>query len=639
MITRVQKIAVGISVSLIVIALIVLVIMLTKNTSPDPPPPPPLNKDGLFNVVRFFPDDHWEQFKSDQTIDSGIGNQSKVNDIFSEMGPETSEFSKTRYALAFMPGIYNISFNVGFYTSVFGLGDTPEEVIINGSINVPNNTNPCKGSLDNFWRSLENLKLNITPAGDETQYFSCSQAAPIRRLKVTGGTFNLAKFEGGCGDVGLGGYASGGFMADTTVEGKIDLQTQQQYFWQNSDFTEGVAGAWNFLSVGCEGGYSGANVQNECKQKTLLFTTIEKTPFMASKPYLVFDDNQYKIRVPGFQTNSSSALVDSSTGTFLTNFSIVTPKNTVDELNIFLDNGISLVFPPAVYEFDETIKVTRDNTVIIGMGYATIISMNGNSCIEIADGIEGVRLSGFLFEAGNILTSTLVKIGDNENLTAKNTENPHLLQDIFCRTVEADSKCTTMLEINAANTIVQHTWLWRADHNAAGTFGGLGIEKVMSDHGMVVNGNNITVYALFSEHHLKENVLWNGDSGRLYFLQTEWLYEAGAIPGFDYPSLRVIGKDFWGTNLGAYSFFTNAWGATVNNPIVSNGFVTESDSIVESAMTVFLNSDSGNGVVTHVINGQGQKSDITVPDKMSLCGQNASAVGSCSTEICNKSMT
>lgn len=84
------------------------------------------------------------------------------------------------------------------------------------------------------------------------------------------------------------------------------------------------------------------------------------------------------------------------------------------------------------------------------MGYATLQSMNGKSCIEVADGLHGVRISSLLFEAGEFLTPTLVKIGDTTKLKATNPENPHLIQDIFCRTVEDKSQCTTMFEVNAA---------------------------------------------------------------------------------------------------------------------------------------------------------------------------------------------
>lgn len=80
----------------------------------------------------------------------------------------SNQFGTQRYALLFEPGTYGTStnplnFQVGYYTSVAGLGQSPGDVVINGSIDV---YNQCTGSsciaLINFWRSLSNLTINVT---------------------------------------------------------------------------------------------------------------------------------------------------------------------------------------------------------------------------------------------------------------------------------------------------------------------------------------------------------------------------------------------------------------------------------------------------------------------------------------------
>ena len=70
-----------------------------------------------------------------------------------------NQFGTQRYELLFEPGTYGsaadpLTFQVGYYTEVAGLGSSPSDVVINGSIDV---YNQCSGTyciaLDNFWRS------------------------------------------------------------------------------------------------------------------------------------------------------------------------------------------------------------------------------------------------------------------------------------------------------------------------------------------------------------------------------------------------------------------------------------------------------------------------------------------------------
>src|SRR5437763_16081081 len=86
----------------------------------------------------------------------------------------SNQFGTQRYALLFKPGTYGsatdpLNFQVGYYTSVAGLGGSPGDVVINGSVYVHNQ---CDGTfctaLNNFWRSLSNLTINV-----DTPNFGC----------------------------------------------------------------------------------------------------------------------------------------------------------------------------------------------------------------------------------------------------------------------------------------------------------------------------------------------------------------------------------------------------------------------------------------------------------------------------------
>jgi len=77
----------------------------------------------------------------------------------------TGQFNTVRHAFLFKPGSYsNIQAFIGYYTSVAGLGTSPDDVTINGTINsigVGPTNNPADQAdgLSNFWRSIENMHM------------------------------------------------------------------------------------------------------------------------------------------------------------------------------------------------------------------------------------------------------------------------------------------------------------------------------------------------------------------------------------------------------------------------------------------------------------------------------------------------
>ena len=172
-----------------------------------------------------------------------------ANDIFKKM--ESNQFGSERYALLFKPGTYKVDFNVGFYTHVAGLGRNPDDVKIDGALTV--NAKWADGkALDNFWRTLENLA--IIPSSDVPwknnkgiTRIAVSQASPLRRLHVKG---ELQLFD--WGSKGNVGYASGGFLADSVVDGKLVPASQQQWLSRNSKWGNWSNAVWNMVFVGCE---------------------------------------------------------------------------------------------------------------------------------------------------------------------------------------------------------------------------------------------------------------------------------------------------------------------------------------------------------------------------------------------------
>ena len=105
---------------------------------------------------------------------------------------------------------------------------------------------------------------------------------------------------------------------------------------------------------------------------------------------------------------------------------------------------------------------------------------------------------------------------------------------------------------------MDHTWLWRADHGA-----GVGWDINRAANGLVVNGNNVTIYGLFNEHFQEYQTIWNGNNGKTYFYQCELPYDPPSVESWKhgntqgYAAYKVSDnvEDHQAWCLGIYSFF------------------------------------------------------------------------------------
>ncbi|MGA8938247.1 MAG: coagulation factor 5/8 type domain-containing protein [Acidobacteriaceae bacterium] len=472
--------------------------------------------------------------------------QAEINRVYAIQ--QHNEFGPQRNAFLFLPGNYSVDVPVGFYTEVAGLGATPNATHISGNVHadasLPNNNATCT-----FWRSIENLA--VTPLGGEisgTMQWAVSQAVPMRRLHILG---NLVLNQNH-------GWASGGWMSDTLVDGNVDSGTQQQWISRNSDWKSWTGSNWNMVFVGVPQ----APTNSWPKPP---YTTVALTPIIREKPYLQVDaSNHWSIQVPALLHNSTGITWKNPTASNRTiPFSHVyiahANHDTAATINAALASGKDLLLTPGIYDLAEPIHVTHPNTVVLGLGFATLHPTQGNAAITTADA-DGIILAGLLIDAGPQLSPVLVQIGPQHS-TASHTNDPISLSDIFFRVGGAGiGRANINLEINSNDTLIDHTWIWRADHGT-----GVGWTKNISLNGLVVNGNNVTVYGLFVEHHQHFQVLWNGNRGRTYFYQSEIPYDPPtqsaytSAPGTDgWASYKVANSvtnhEAWG--LGIYSVFT-----------------------------------------------------------------------------------
>ncbi|WP_041831854.1 discoidin domain-containing protein [Actinoplanes sp. N902-109] len=508
--------------------------------------------------------------------------QSQADTIFRQQ--ESNQFGTQRYVLAFKPGTYNgLNIQVGFYTSVLGLGQNPQDTRINGDVTV--DAGWFQGNAtQNFWRSVENLSL-YPVSGDDR--WAVSQAAPFRRMDIHGGV-NLA--PNGYG------WASGGYIADSRISGAEGQYSQQQWFTRNSQIGSNTNAVWNQVFVGVQGAPA-TSFPNPP------YTTIGSAPVIREKPYLYQTGGQYAVFVPSLQQNASGVTWANGntpgTSLPLSQFYVAKPGDSAATINQALAQGLNLIFQPGIYHVSQTINVTRANTVVLGLGYATIIPDNGVTPMQVAD-VDGVKVAGLLFDAGATNSANLLVIGPN-GASASHAANPTTVQDVFFRIGGAGAgKATNSLLVNSNNTIIDHIWAWRADHGT-----GVGWTVNTADTGLIVNGQNVTAYGLFVEHYQKNEVLWNGNGGRTYFLQNEQPYDppsnaAWRSDGTGYPAYKVADSvtshEAWG--MGSYAFF-NA------NPDVhsANGFQAPANGGVKlhNIFTISLAS----GTIDHVVNNIG----------------------------------
>ncbi|MFZ4270374.1 coagulation factor 5/8 type domain-containing protein [Streptomyces arboris] len=516
--------------------------------------------------------------------------QGKVDEIFTKQ--ESAQFGLDRYALLFKPGTYdNINAQIGFYTSIAGLGLNPNDTTFNGDVTVDAGWFDGNAT-QNFWRSAENLTLNPVSG---TNRWAVSQAAPFRRMHVKGG-LNLAP-DGY-------GWASGGYIADSKIDGEVGPYSQQQWYTRDSSVGGWGNGVWNMTFSGVEG--APANSFPEPP-----YTTLDTTPISREKPFLYLDGADYKVFVPEKRENARGVSWANGTPAGesipLDQFYVVKEGADAATINAAVEQGLHLLFTPGVYHVDETITIDRPDTVALGIGLATIIPDNGVTAIKVGD-VSGVKLAGLLVDAGPGNSETLIEVGP-ENASADHSANPTSLQDVFVRIGGAGpGKATTSIVVNSDDTIIDHTWVWRADHGE-----GWGWETNRADYGVRVNGDDVLATGLFVEHFNKYDVEWYGERGRTIFFQNEKAYDAPnqeAIQNGDtkgYAAYRVDDsvEEHEGWGMGSYCFYN------VDPTIVQgHGFKAPVKPGVKFHSLIVV-SLGGQGQYEHVINEVGSPTSGT----------------------------
>src|SRR5450756_1750847 len=335
------------------LAVVAGMIMTTGAVSASPPPAQP---DFGPNVVILDPSMSTSQIK---TIVDGISTQQIP-----------SQFGTGRYEILFKPGTYGadtpLNLRIGYYTDVAGLGALPTDVAIRGTIDAYNQcfSDGCT-ALVNFWRSISNLTINVAgKSGCQVgEFWATSQATSLRRVNVNGNATLMDYCSGPS-------YASGGFIADSRFSRSVTNGSQQQYFVRNSSIGGWSNAVWNQVFAGVQG----APAQSFPNPP---YTTLATNPASREKPYLYIDGSgNYNVFVPDAQTNSrGTTWTNGQTpghSISLAEFFLATPSDSVHTINYQLAQGKNLMFTPGVYDVDQSIRVKRADTIVLGLGIATL---------------------------------------------------------------------------------------------------------------------------------------------------------------------------------------------------------------------------------------------------------------------------
>ena len=281
---------------------------------------------------------------------------------------------------------------IGFYTQVSGLGLSPNDVVINGGMRADARWRKGNATL-NFWRVVENM--SVVPAGGFDRW-AVSQAAPMRRMHIRG---DLVLDDGG--------WSSGGFLADSKVDGQVRSGSQQQWLTRNSALGSWTGSNWNMVFVGTE--HAPTNSFPDPP-----YTTIDVAPVIREKPFLVVDRRgAWEVFVPALRSNAEgiSWISGKPRGVArpLSQFVIVKPGTSAATMNGALARNKSLIITPGVYHLDAPLHVTGENTIVLGLGLATLVPDGGVSAIDVDD-VNGVTLAGLLIDAGPTNSPVLVQI-------------------------------------------------------------------------------------------------------------------------------------------------------------------------------------------------------------------------------------
>ena len=504
------------------------------------------------------------------------------------------EWSSKRMELLFLPGEYeDVTLSLGYYMSARGLGLSPDDVSFKNLLvrDHPNTNN----ALINFWRSLENVSF---AKGSE---WAVSQGAGIRRSHFKG-SLNLYN----------AGSASGGFIANSKIDGVTNPGSQQQYLMRNDEIASWTHSNFNMVFEGCVGSLP------EEKNDDARTTIIDSSYDVIEKPYLVFDEQKGLGFINVNRKSDINYSWNNEDDEFISihEFAIFHPEDTSKTINDALKIHKYALFTPGIYDLDKTIEVTLDDSIITGLGYATLSSYRDMDSLMVVKSKHN-KISSLLFQnEANI--KNFLKLESNNDVS-KNS----LLSDLFFRVggqVDEITSVDTCLIINQDKVIGDNFWVWRADHGV-NKKEYIGYEKNYAKNGVIINGNDVICHALMVEHFFEYQTIWNGERGKTIFYQSEtpydpidqtyWMRDDDNLKDeeqYGYPSYKINNQVVNHEAYGVGVYFVNT---SSNDLYCYSAMEAPNNAEIYLKHLIGLNFTQGKGGIINTINSiQGEEIDL-----------------------------
>lgn len=563
--------------------------------------------------------------------------QQRADEIWAQQ--KDAEMSSERWSLLFRPGTYGtdtepLHLKVGYYTEVAGLGASPSDVVIDGKVEVYNRcltdgpTATYCVALNNFWRSLSNLTIDVNGTGQDgcrasANFWAASQASALRRVDVRGGTLSLMDY---CTDGPQ--YASGGYLADSRA-GAVVNGSQQQWLTRNSEVGSWSNGVWNQVFSGVVGAPSEATFPTDT------YTTLDRTEVSREKPFVFVDDaGTWRVHVPDARTGSrgpdwtDASAAPSGRDLPLSAFHVARPDQPARVLAAALARGKHLLLTPGVYDVDRSLVVRRSDTVVLGLGQATLTSADGATPVVVEGRADGVVIAGVTVDAGTTISRSLMHLeaerghGRGHRPRGHDGATPTVtLNDVYFRVGGPHvGRTRTALVVDRDDVLIDHTWVWRADHGIEGfTAGASGDTDRWRTNtglvGVVVNGDRVHATGLFVEHFQTWNTVWNGEDGHVVLYQNELPYDPPSQADWTRPdgTLGYAGYKVGDRVRGHQLFGGGVYVFNRNDPSIttSTGFEVPRRAGVRLHHVMTVNLEAGS--IEHVVNDVGARVDSTAP--------------------------
>jgi len=482
--------------------------------------------------------------------------QKKLGDIYwhGRDWSNPSQFGNRRTAVFLKPGNHSVDINVPYYFSVLGLGLKPGDVAVHPGpqkIGIQVDLQDNKHSLNAFWRSLENLqtfqwRLN----------WWVSQAAPIRSVIVEGELF-----------LSGGPPASGGCLANSQVKGRLETGSQQQWYARGNSMRPFPRASWrgSYVCVGCldatqkdepfKLSYSW-NASKQSHHTGLSYT--EPPEVFAEKPHVAFRQGRYYLSIPKVRRKHWGHDWDPGDVVDFKMVFVVREDSTASEINAKMASGLHVVFPPGIYTLDAPLEINRTGTVLLGLGYATLVPKYKHRALIRVNDADNVRIAGLILQAGpeDLQTRALLQWGAEGSDYKGDPAKPGIMHDLVFRVGGPDWKAVGtryMLQVNNGWVLGDNLWMWAADHCVDNV--GLCCKPARKvETALQVNGPNVHMYGISAEHTEGDIVEWNGRAGSVSFLQTEFRYDKPSTADYWSRSaaMRITPSDFRGVSLDIY---------------------------------------------------------------------------------------